>query len=96
MEDAVQLMRNRDVTTYVISIGDRSDVPVQRPEDLFYVTSYSNLPYQVQSIARNITLPRGMAISDGFVNFYILLSGPLLNSRKSLPILTVNLTSIKR
>lgn len=60
LEDAVQLMRNRDVTTYVISIGDRSDVPVQRPEDLFYLTSYSDLPRQVQSIAKNITKPRGI------------------------------------
>lgn len=57
MEDALQLMRNRDVTTYVISIGDRSDVPVQRPEDLFYLASYSDLPRQVQAIAKNITKP---------------------------------------
>ena len=57
----MQLMRNRDVTTYVISIGDRSDVPVRRPEDLFYVTSYGDLSQQVQPIAKNITEPRGIS-----------------------------------
>ena len=56
----MQLMRNRDITTYVISIGERSDVPVQRPEDLFYVTSYSDLPGQVLSIATNVTAPKGI------------------------------------
>lgn len=71
MEDAMQLMRNRDVTTYVISIGDRSDVPVQRPEDLFYVTSYSDLPRQVESIAKNITEPRGI-----LAMFYTLFISP--------------------
>lgn len=71
LEDAVQLMRNRDVTTYVISIGDRSDVPVQRPEDLFYLPSYSDLPRQVQSIAKNMTKPRGNQASKSW-RFYII------------------------
>ena len=65
LEDAAQLIRNRDVTTYVISIGDRSDVPVQRLEDLFYLASYSDLPLQAQSIAKNITKPRGNQTSKG-------------------------------
>ena len=55
----MQLMKNRDVITYVIAVGGESDVPVQRPQDMFRMASYNDLPRQVQTIASTITAPRG-------------------------------------
>lgn len=60
LQEAMRPMRDLDVTTYVIAIGSQSDVPVQRPEDLFTVTSFDDLPRQVQPIATNITKPSGI------------------------------------
>ena len=60
LPEAMQTLRNLDVTTYVIAIGTQSDVPVEQPEDLLTVTSYNDLARQVQPIARSITKRRGI------------------------------------
>lgn len=60
LHEAMRTLRNLDVTTYVIAIGAQSDVPVEQPENVLTVTSYSDLAQQVQPIARSITKRRGM------------------------------------
>ena len=59
LQNAMQPMTNLDVTTYVVSVGVQSDVPVQKPGGEFSVTSYNDLPRHVQRIARSITEPPG-------------------------------------
>lgn len=55
----MQALRGNDVVTYVTAVGSESDVPVQKPGAMFLVRSYSDLPQQLQSIARNMTAQRG-------------------------------------
>lgn len=59
----MQDLRDNDVTTYVTAVGSESDVPVQKPGATFLVRSYSDLPQQLQSIARNMTAQRGDLLS---------------------------------
>ncbi|KAK2561274.1 Collagen alpha-6(VI) chain [Acropora cervicornis] len=54
----MQALRGNDVVTYVTAVGSESDVPVQKPGAMFLVRSYSDLPQQLQSIARNMTAQR--------------------------------------
>ena len=55
----MQALRGNHVVTYVTAVGSESDVPVQKPGAMFLVRSYSALPQQLQSIARNMTAQRG-------------------------------------
>ena len=56
---SMRALRDLDVRTYVTAIGTQSDVPVQRPEDVSFVTSYDDLPRQLQSIASKMTAQKG-------------------------------------